>query len=152
MRLSSNRYRLHKPMGRASIISTGRQGTLLVLALLMVCATADAKPGSRPGTKGKYDMVFYGSFKGTGQAKINPAHLTLDADLTSDTGPAGKLSVPKMQVNDGRFDGTGTLGGQPVDVSGRVDAPEGGIVKVARISVTLRTPDGRVSRGFGELQ
>ncbi|MDB5327075.1 MAG: hypothetical protein JWM57_2644 [Phycisphaerales bacterium] len=139
-------------MGRASIISAGRTAGVLSLALLMLCATAVAKPGSRPGTKGKYDLVFYGSFKGTGTAKINPAHLTLDADLTSDTGPAGKLDVPKLQIDDGRFNGTGTLGGQPVDVSGRVDAPEGGIVKIARISVTLRTPDGRVSRGFGELQ
>lgn len=126
--------------------------SVLLVVLLVFSAAAVAKSGGRPGTKGTYDVVFAGSFRGSGTAKLNTSHLTLNAELEGNPGPGGKLDVPKLQVNDGRFDGVGTLDLQSVQVSGRVDAPEGGIVLVARIVLTVQTSDGRVARGFGELQ
>ncbi|MDB5326304.1 MAG: hypothetical protein JWM57_1873 [Phycisphaerales bacterium] len=123
-----------------------------VAAVVLFSATVVlARIGSRPGTKGTYDVSFAGSFRGVGTATITRTHVALAADLEGNPGNGGKL-VAKLAINDGRFDGSGTVDGQSVEVSGRVDAPEGGIAKVARVAVTFRTQDGRVARGFGELR
>jgi len=136
-------------MSAGDILSAPRAASVALL-LAALAATTLGKPGSRPGTEGDYAMTFYGDLHGTGNAKINPTLLKLTAKLESTTGTGGTLFV-KIHLDNGRFSGQGTLGGQPVDVSGRVDGPEGGIVTVARLSIIVRTPDGRVGRGFGEL-
>ena len=123
---------------------------VVLAAVAVLAAGAQAVPGGRPGTVGDYDLDFKGDFTGSGTAKINPAHLTFKVELQGVNGPGGTLDVPKLKVENGRFNGTGTLGGQPVDITGRVDAGEGGVVSVNRLVVTIRTKDGRVARAFGE--
>ena len=135
---------------------SGRSSGALPFALLAAFALtaplpAEAKPGSRPGTKGNYTLSFAGDFRGTGTAKINPVHLNVDANLTTASGASVTLKIKNLKLDDGKFLGTGTLDGQDVQVSGRVDGPEGGIVTFARLSLIFKTDAGLVCRGFGEI-
>ena len=136
-------------MSAGGIVSAPRVAATALL-LIATAATTLAKPGSRPGTIGDYELTFYGDLHGTGTATINPALLKLTAKLDSATGIGGTLSV-KLHIGNGRFIGEGTLGKDTVEVSGRVDGPEGGIVMAARLTIIVRTSDGRVGRGFGEI-
>lgn len=138
----------------SSIARPSRQARLtlgVLLSVLAIGVAAHAKPGSRPGTKGTYALKFTGAFQGTGSAKVNPDHIKLSGDLWDANGTAVTLEANKLKLDDGRLDGTGTIGGQPADITGRVDAAEGGVVKVARLIITVQTKDGRFCRGFGEI-
>ncbi|MGC4031148.1 MAG: hypothetical protein QM754_05295 [Tepidisphaeraceae bacterium] len=124
---------------------------VLLVGILAVGTIAHAKSGSRPGTKGTYAVKFHGSFAGEASAKVNPDHVALSGDLHDANGATVTLDAKKLKLDDSRFSGTGTVNGQSVDITGRVDAAEGGVLKIARIVITVNGDNGQFARAIGEI-
>lgn len=114
---------------------------LAVLAATTLAATALAVPGGPPGSQGSFKVSCRGTVEGRGNAVLNANSLMLNLHLTDPaTGATGHLVVPAVAVNNGRFNGTGDYQGQPVNVCGRIEAPDGNVVSSARICGSVAIP------------
>jgi hypothetical protein len=102
--------------------------------LLGVATLALAKPGGPAGTQGSYDIILGGELQGDGHAVVTPKAVHVNCKVVDRrTGQKGTLKANNLTLDDGRFNGTGTVFGQTVTVSGRVEAPDGTTVKAARL-------------------
>jgi hypothetical protein len=134
-------------------METMRPPARFVLILLAIAAVAPAiaaaAPGPPPKTTGAYDVNVRGYYTGTGHAAVGAKSITITVRVKDEAGNAGNLVVPSLRIEDGRFSGTGTIMGKPVTLSGRIDAPDGEVVKAARLTCTLGTLDGKHARVVG---
>ena len=127
-----------------------------MLAFVATASVVRAQGG--PGTEphhptGNYKVSSRGDYSGEGHAAVGANSVNLQLQLINpETGISGNLHIPHMVVKDGRFKGTGTFAGRTVSVSGRVDAPDGRVVKKARLMGTISISDGTYCRVVGERE
>ena len=85
----------------------------------------------------------------TGKCDQEAGTVTITARVRDEDGNTGTLVAPALPITDGRFIGTGSLMGRAVKLSGRIDAPAGELVPVARITATFTVSDGHHGRVIG---
>lgn len=128
----------------------------VVAGLLVVAMAADGQgPPQRPGDRiqGMYEVQTVGYYRGSGMAVVAGAdgsrvNITLPR-VEGENGEVGTLAATNLAMENGRFRGTGTLRGRSIAIWGRVDLPDGEIVKVARFSASYseRISETVVRRG-----
>jgi hypothetical protein len=127
---------------------------LLIAAAAVVAAfafEATGKPGSPPKTKGSYDIIFAGAAIGDGKGTVAAQSVNLHGKIRdAKTGATGMFHAVNLQMDDGRFSGSGTAFGNPVDVSGRVEDADGITIKVPRILCNYNIQSGGNGRIVGE--
>lgn len=118
---------------------------------LLAAAPSFAKPGPLPGTNGAYNVVFAGDYVGVGKAVAGAKSVKINANVKDDkTGAIVHFHVNNLDLEDGRFHGTGDIDGVVVNVSGRIEAPDGNLVVRARILISFVSADGKTGRICGE--
>ena len=118
----------------------------------LIAVPTVGKPGSGPGTNGSYDIVFSGSFSGTGKLVIGGGKITVfKGTLVDSDGVKGSLDVPSLPIrlDDGRFNATVTAMGKSAALCGRVEPADGKIIKKARLVCAFSTGPGNGTKGFG---
>jgi hypothetical protein len=122
-----------------------------ILFLTTVTTVTVALAASRPprGTQGAYDIRIGGYVRGTGNAAVGATSVTITARVRDEDGNTGTLVAPALPITDGRFIGTGMLMGKTLRLSGRIDAPDGELVPIARITGTFTVSDGHHGRVIG---
>ena len=95
---------------------------------------------------GVYTATFAGFFSGTGKADVNAEKISITASLTTTDGRTGDLIANNLTVEGPYFNGTGTVLGETVQISGRVDA-----ALASRLTATIFAGDGRASRAVANL-
>lgn len=121
---------------------------LLVTVVLMSAATWSAA-GPPAHDTGAYDVRVRGRYTGEGHAAVGAHSVTITARVKDEDGNEGTLVAPNLRVQKGRFSGAGTIMGKSVTLSGRIDVPDGELVKVARLTCTYTTSDGQRGRAVG---
>lgn len=125
-----------------------------IACLLIAIASSAVLRGQvdpSPRINGAYKVTARGAYEGSGNAAVGAKAVTLTLHLKNvETGEAGTLVAPNMEMSEGRFKGTGSLGAVTVAISGRVDPADGGVVKRARITATFAMSNGLHGRFFGE--
>ena len=121
---------------------------------LTVCAgtPTDVSPAKAPPRiNGRYALTFAGDGTGSGDAVVTPKSVRITGTLTDDACNKISFSAPGLDIDSStyRFTGTGTLGGNTVTVSGRLDADDKSIRK-CRIVATFLASDGAAGRIAGE--
>lgn len=141
---------MHAPVGRMTQITGPSRSVALGLCLFAVaCAVVGAtRRAPPPSTLGSYELTIRGAFAGKGSSSVLPTSVALQVTVRDTTGNSWNLSAQNLPLENGRFDGPGSLSGLQVRVVGRVDPPSD-VVPVARMSVEIITPSGRTARGFG---
>lgn len=133
--------------GRAVI---ARLPTMLATVLMLLAGAGVARPSAAPrAIAGGYSIRIAGSYTGTGRAAVTPATITVTARVTNESGETGTLVARNLPLTKGRFSGTGSILGVRTKVFGRLDAPDGKVVKVARLTCTLIDTNGRGARVVG---
>jgi hypothetical protein len=126
--------------------------TVIATAILFAPARqAAGKPGSPPKTKGAYDIVFAGELTGDGNGTVAAKSVNLHGKVTDrKTGATGNLVASNLQMDDGRFSGTGTVFGATVEIDGRVEDADGVTVLVPRIMCNYQITGGGNGRIVGQ--
>lgn len=141
-------------MGRSNRLPPRAAQAAIIFAMALVLLPGvplHAKPGGRPGTAGTYRLQARGDYTGEVDGKITPnAFMIPSGNLTDAEGNQIKFKLKQLEIENGRFSGTDTINGQAVEVFGRVDGAEGGVVGTPRLIVTVRFADGSLVRLFGE--
>ena len=100
---------------------------LLVVLAITVAPTSNAKSRGKPRkSDGTYTLNVAGFVAGQGSAQVTP---NVDVKLTLNVtavrgGAAGQVSVTLPLNGAGRFQGDGTILGQPAFFEGRLDVPD----------------------------
>jgi len=122
-------------------------------ACLLAIAAGPLSPVQAPQppdlTVGAYEVTVAGHFKGKGTAAVGVGTITISVPVRQQDGQSGTLVVANLPLNKGRFSGQGTVLGRPVTISGRLDPPDGKILKRARLSATFLTVENRGGRLSG---
>ena len=127
-------------------------GSLLVLSASLL-SPVHAKPGGRPGTPGVYRLQVRGTWSGEIQVRITAAELQiLNGKVTDESGKQIKLKLKDLPLDNGRFSSTDTVDGRNAQISGRVDAAEGGVVVTSRVIMHIRFDDGSHVRLYGQRE
>jgi hypothetical protein len=95
---------------------------------------------------GSYVTVIAGFYNGTGTAEVKDDRVSIKAEVTRSDGRTGVLVAPNLTVDGPYFYGSGTILGEAVQVSGRVDA-----ARASRLTATFAGSDGRAARVVGNL-
>jgi hypothetical protein len=95
---------------------------------------------------GSYMTTIAGDFTGTGCAEVRDDKVSITADLLSADGRAGKLVANNLMVDGPYFYGSGTMLGETIQVSGRVDA-----ARASRLVATISAGNGKAARIVGNL-
>jgi hypothetical protein len=130
---------------------------LMLAGVCVVVAPLAAKSGQNSAVFGRYEVTFKGQYQGTGAAHVITKKVVfIRGDLLDGKkGGAGRFLVVNLPLSDdGRFSGDGTFtdnAGKKVDVTvvGRVEPPDGVIIKKARIICTFTTAAGEAGRIYG---
>ncbi len=109
-----------------------------IVALVALAGTLAAKPGSAPGTHGNYQAQVAGYYVGEGRAVVSASSVTVTATVVDPSGAKGSFSANNLATQNGRFCGSGTAMGIPVQIVGRVEPPSGSDIKAARVFCTYR--------------
>jgi hypothetical protein len=134
------------PVGRSRFSSL----IIAACALATACALAARQPQSA-NTNGSYKVVFAGAYEGRGNAAVGAQSVTITGQLIDQaTGTKSNFVAPNLSLTNGRFRGSGKVGQATVTVSGRIEEPDGTLVKVARILANFSTPPGAAGRIVGE--
>jgi len=120
------------------------------LVFLPLGTSSYAKPGGPPGSQGTYDLTFAGALTGDGHATVTPNKVNLHGKVVDAAGNNGNLVAPNLDMNDGRFNGTGKVFGSTVNISGRVEGADGTTIKVVRILANYDVPGIGNGRIVGE--
>ena len=98
-----------------------------------------------------YSISIAGSVTGTGSASLSGGKLTLSASVTDESGKKGTLSVTDLPISKGRYAGAGTVLGQSLTITGRLDdiPPGDSQVKTQRLVGTFTIADGTHGRIAG---
>jgi hypothetical protein len=95
---------------------------------------------------GNYITIVAGDFSGTGNAEVKDDKVSINADVLTCDGRAGKFTATNLTVEGPYFYGVGTVLGLTVQVSGRVDA-----ARASRLLATFTAGDGKAARVVGNL-
>jgi hypothetical protein len=108
-------------------------------------AAADAPPDAA------YSISIAGSVTGNGTAALSGGKLSITATVTGTTGAKGTLSITDLAISKGRYTGSGTVLGQSLTISGRLDdiPPGDAQVKTQRLVGTFTIADGTHGRVAG---
>jgi hypothetical protein len=101
-----------------------------------------------PSTLGAYRVQFRGALSGDGNAAVSAQGVIMTARLRDENGNVGNFRAQNLSLNRGRFSGSGTYTGLPVQISGRVDPPADAL-RTARLVCTIQTSTARYSRALG---
>ena len=117
----------------------------------VMAAIVAVKGATPPDTSipGSYKVLVRGDYTGDGNAAVGAKSVTINAQLTDSAGNAVHFIAANLKMENGRFNGTGKLGGVDVRVSGRVDPP-GSMLKAARLTATFGNGTGPGGRIVGE--
>jgi hypothetical protein len=101
-----------------------------------------------------YNVLVRGDFTGGGTANASSASVSVSAQVTDSTGATGTLTLSAPVVNQ-RFSGSGSVLGQTVTFSGRIDpadvtAAKGSVLRSPRLVGTFSTQTGRFGRVAGQ--
>jgi len=123
-------------------------------ALLIWGIIVGARPAplAKPNPNGAYPVTLAGNGHGSGKAIVAAKKVKIDGTMDDGHGNLLTLSAPKLALDNStyRFTGTGTLNADPVNISGRIDPPDG-TLKRWRVTATFVTTDGKCAgRVLGE--
>jgi hypothetical protein len=122
-----------------------------VAALVGPAFEAAGKPGSPVKTKGSYDFVFAGAVMGDGHGVVAAKSVNIIGKVKDPkTGATSNFNAANLQMDDGRFSGTGTAFGVSVTVNGRVEDADGVTVLLPRIMCNFDIPGVGNGRIVGE--
>jgi hypothetical protein len=139
---------------------TRKRFILLLVTLASVgalVAPLAAKSGQNTAVFGHYDVTFKGQYQGAGIAHVVTRKVIfIRGDLLDNQkGAAGLFRVVNLPLSDdGHFSGKGTFtdtAGAKVEVNviGRVEPPDGVVIKRARLICTFTTATGEAGRIYG---
>ena len=97
---------------------------------------------------GTYELEVRGYLRGPGTATVTGTTIKIDANVQDENGRRTNIKLEGAKIVKDRFTGQGTAFNQKVTISGRIDPPAGA-VKVARITATYATANGRYGRISG---
>jgi hypothetical protein len=119
----------------------------VVLALAGLLAVPAVSIGSKPvrtrqerAKDGTYVAFVRGHYVGNGSADVSRASVSINADVHVAGGGGGKLTG-SFTTTGPYFSGQGSLMGQPVTISGRVDA-----ARASRVTATFWDANGHGAR------
>jgi hypothetical protein len=143
---------------RSSGLSLVQQRNRFILLTLVALAAlagpafqAFGKPGSPAKTKGSYDFVFAGAVMGDGHGVVAAKSVNIIGKVKDPkTGATSNFNATNLQMDDGRFSGTGTVFGTTVTVNGRVEDADGVTVLLPRIMCNYDIPGVGNGRIVGE--
>jgi hypothetical protein len=95
---------------------------------------------------GNYLTIIAGDFSGSGNAEVKDDKVSINADVLTSDGRSGKFTANSLTVDGPYFYGVGTVLGETVQVSGRVDA-----ARASRLVATFAAGDGKAARVVGNL-
>lgn len=95
---------------------------------------------------GRYVTVFAGSYNGVGVADVKDDKVTIKADVLTADGRAAQFIANNLMFDGPYFSGAGTIMGETVQVSGRLDA-----ARASRLTATFALTDGSAARVVGSL-
>lgn len=156
-------FALRERKCRAPVVVSPFKFVVIVLAVLSLpfgsvgyAAEESPKPPNQVPTKkvrGRYTIKVAGHYVGSGDAHATSSGIKLSARVKDPDGKEMTLSARKLEVNNDRFSGKGTLGGMEVEFDGRVDPPDKRgeeVLKKGRITFTFRVANGKYGRGAGD--
>lgn len=116
------------------------------LVAMFILAAGMARPAGN--VNGAYKVAVAGNFEGSGVAAVGGRRVNINCEVRDSDGRRGRLQAHLPMVNN-RFNGTGTVMGQAMIISGRVDPPdqEGEVVRKARVYATFTAGEdvGRIA-------
>ena len=120
----------------------------LTTAIAVVAVIFGVRAASAPDLKiqGSYKILVRGDYTGDGNAAVGAQSVTINAKVKDAAGNELHLVASSLKMENGRFHGTGKMGGTDVRVNGRVDPP-GNLLKAARLTATFGSttePTGRI--------
>jgi hypothetical protein len=121
----------------------------MAISLLVLLGAGRSGP-RRPApdsTLGAYQIELRGGFSGRGNLTVTPNLVNVQAMVRDDAGNTSNLVAPALPLENGRFDGSGSISGLPVRIMGRVDPPSD-LVPVARVTLMVTRSDGMSCRGI----
>ena len=124
---------------------------LLGIPALVRAGGGSAKKADVPPADASYAISVAGSVTGTGSASLSGGKLTITASVSDYSGNKGTLSITDVTISRGRYTGTGTVLGQSLKVTGRLDdiPPGDPQVKTQRLVGTFTIADGTHGRIAG---
>ncbi|HSV14846.1 MAG TPA: hypothetical protein VLI90_11335 [Tepidisphaeraceae bacterium] len=141
-------------MGLETVLKRNRFILLMLVALAMLAGPAfqaAGKPGSPAKTKGSYDFVFAGAVEGDGHGAVAAQSVNIIGKVKdTKTGATSNFNATNLQMDNGRFSGTGTAFGVTVTVNGRVEDADGVTVLLPRVFCTYDIPGLGNGRIVGE--
>jgi hypothetical protein len=148
------RIKVCSDCGRETVSKRYQSILAMLIAIAVLAAPAyqaAGKPGSPPKTKGSYDVTFAGELEGDGKGTVAAKSVNIHGKVTDrKTGASGNFDAVNLQMDDGRFSGSGTVFGMTVDVSGRVEDADGVTVLYPRIFCNYQINGGGNGRIVGQ--
>jgi hypothetical protein len=118
--------------------------------MMLLCWHWPADAAETPSSMtGSYAVITRGHLSGSGHAAVGAKSVTITIQVTDADGNSGTLVAPNLKMANNRFRGTGTAMGQPITISGRIDA-SGGALRAPRITCTYSIGQGKTGRIVGE--
>jgi hypothetical protein len=111
--------------------------TSLLTAAAAVHAQTRVPVPPPPSVVGAYEVRIGGYYTGTGTAAVGSVVNINVPRIEGEGGETGTLVVTNLELRNGRFRGTGTIAGRTITIAGRVDPPDGRVLKTARLSATF---------------
>lgn len=123
----------------------------LITAVAVAGMYIGVRAATAPDTSilGSYKVLVRGDFTGDGNAAVGAKSVTITAQVKDAAGNQVQFLAANLKMENGRFNGTGRVGGADVRVSGRVDPP-GDLLKSARLTATFTGATDVVGRVMGE--
>ena len=131
---------------RIRSISIGLIATAVALSAMFIVKAATAPD---PNVLGSYKVLIRGDYAGDGNAAVGAKSVTITGQVTDSAGNKVNFHAANLKMENGRFMGTGRIGGSDVRVNGRVDPP-GTSLKAARLTATFGNTTGPSGRIMGD--
>ena len=125
---------------------------MLVMALAIAAvAPSWGDPPAAPSAA-TYDLKIAGYVKGKGTGEYSGSTLSLSATVEDENGNKGDFTATSLTIDaKSHFEGTGTVFGKTMKISGRLDDPKPGDtqLKARRVVGTFKTSDSHYGRIAG---
>lgn len=118
-------------------------------AVVGVIVAVKAATAPEPKIQGSYKILVRGDYTGDGNAAVGAKSVTITAKVTDSAGNRVNFVAANLKMENGRFSGTGKMGGTDLRVNGRVDPP-GNSLKAARLTATFGNTTGPTGRIVGD--
>jgi hypothetical protein len=127
-----------------------KAAALFALLFLLPALAAQKVPESNAKVHGDYDVICRGVFNGVIKATVSARHVHFTGTVKNEAGKDVSIDG-KVDLAGWRFKGKLNVGGQVVDVNGRVDPQVGGNdgIDRARLVSTVKADAGKLGRMAG---